>query len=419
MVPTRRNWLSVTLMGAVAVAIPAIIMGRSVVGIALAVALLTVPFLDRRGESWRLAYGVFTSRAAALVALVAAAWLPSLLESSDPMKSFEAYVRTFVYFAGGVIVWAALRVERADQDVAYRVLLAMTIVLCGIGFMGMFISDEFLQMVRGHGWIQYSAQRSLKESASSAAILLPIVVLAGYRLYGGWRVLAFVTVIELLLLIYYTANRSALAGLLCATVIVVVLVATRTNHLRRLVGVLAAGLMLLAFVGWSLQQYQYPPQSYPGVQLTPIPYWLIDPPRQAIWLNVWEAGEPYRLFGAGINVIDQLPGAGEWNATTGTENIPLHPHDWVLEIIVETGFVGFGAMLAALAYITSLLVREYLRSGDRGVLAANAVWFAYWTIGLFNVSFWSSWWQVSFVAAMAICLAFRDSRAIQPTAEAN
>lgn len=401
-----QSLLPLALMGLVAVAIPSIILGRSVVGIALVLALLLVPFLDRRSESWELARRVFRSPAAVLVGLVAVAWLPSLLASLDPGRSFFAEFRTFLYFAGGVVVWAAMRVERGREEVAYKLLLAVTAVLLAIGFVGFFVSSEFLQLFRGHGWTEYSPRRSLKESASSAVLLMPIVMLIGYRLRGSWRLLSVAVIVGLLLLVYLTANRSAMAGVLCATLVAVALIAMHSQQ-RRPPAAVAVATMLLGFVAWGLDHYQYPPGSYPDAQLTPIPYWLIDPPRQAIWLNAWEAGEPYRLFGAGINVIDRLPGADEWNEMTHTRTIPLHPHNWAVEIVVETGIVGFAAMLLALVYLSLRLVRAYLRTGDLAVLAAIYVWIAYWTIGLFSVSYWSSWWQVSFVAAMAFSLAVR------------
>lgn len=412
-----RSKLPAVFMAAIAVAIPAILVGRALVGIAVVLALLMVPFLPRRREGWELAKQVFTSRAALLVAVVAIAWLPGLLESPDPLRSLETHVRTFAYVAGGVVAWAALRVERDNAAVAYRVVLVTAGLLGAVGLIGIFASDEFLQLFRGHGWTEYPARRTLKESASSAVILVPILALAGARLGRAWPVIAAIAGAELLSLVLFTSNRSALAGLLCATFVAVVLFALARRRRATVLPVVAVTVVLLAIGGWALDRYKYPSYAYPEVALTPIPYWLIDPPRQAIWLNAWEAGERWRLFGAGINAIDQLPGAHEWNEMTGTENIPLHPHNWVLEVIVETGLIGFAAMMAALAYITQALVRGYLRTRQSGVLAAIYVWVSYWTIGLFSVSYWSSWWQVSFVAAMTICLAFPDSQDARRTAD--
>ena len=36
--------------------------------------------------------------------------------------------------------------------------------------------------------------------------------------------------------------------------------------------------------------------------------------------------------------------------------------------------------------------------------AATAVSIGYWVSGLFNFSFWSAWWQVSFMVLLALCL---------------
>jgi O-antigen ligase len=144
---------------------------------------------------------------------------------------------------------------------------------------------------------------------------------------------------------------------------------------------------------------------------SPIPTWLVDPPRQAIWKFSLEASSDSRWFGIGANVIDKLPDARNWNEVTKTRNIPLHPHNWIVEILVETGIVGLFLMIATIGYYSLNLARNYLRTGDTAFMAALCVWATYWVISLFSVSYWSSWLQITFLIATAICLSGRKDPA--------
>jgi len=49
--------------------------------------------------------------------------------------------------------------------------------------------------------------------------------------------------------------------------------------------------------------------------------------------------------------------------------------------------------------------RRYLQSRNPAFLAALLVSVGYWSSGLLNFSFWSAWWQISYLLLMAICLA--------------
>ena len=82
----------------------------------------------------------------------------------------------------------------------------------------------------------------------------------------------------------------------------------------------------------------------------------------------------------------------------------------MLEVLSETGLVGLAPLVVLMVMMVARLVRDYLRSGDPAFLAAAAVAIGYWVSGLFNFSFWSAWWQVSFMVLLALCLSHTHSR---------
>jgi len=55
-------------------------------------------------------------------------------------------------------------------------------------------------------------------------------------------------------------------------------------------------------------------------------------------------------------------------------------------------------------------IRRYITFKNPATLTAIAVAAGYWSSGLFNFSFWSAWWQCSFVLMLALCLATREQK---------
>ena len=87
--------------------------------------------------------------------------------------------------------------------------------------------------------------------------------------------------------------------------------------------------------------------------------------------------------------------------------IPAHPHNWLVEVFTETGALGAFALLTLVITLCLKLSGDFLKSGNTALLAALLVNVGYWSSGLFSFSFWSAWWQVSFLLMMAFCLAGR------------
>jgi O-antigen ligase len=108
----------------------------------------------------------------------------------------------------------------------------------------------------------------------------------------------------------------------------------------------------------------------------------------------------------GINTINFAPGAEAVipNTATNLKMIPSHPHNWVLEIGAETGVFGLLALLGTIAITFIHIIRAYLRERDNSYLIALCIFVGYWASGLFNFSFWSAWWQMSFVLIIALFL---------------
>lgn len=395
-----------------AVSIPSIVIGRSCTGAVLLLALLCVPFLRHSAVCWQNVRRALFTPLSVLIGITALLWLPSLINSAEPGHSFFTEIRTLFYLFGALVLWSVLQSHENLIAVCLKALLISSLILISIALSGVlgFIFDiqvlpEFVGFIRGHGWQYYNAKLFLKETASTGALLLPMLIFAGWLLRGIWLALSLITICEILALIYFTESRSAVAGLLGAAVICLGVMVLETRSRAIFAGSVLVVVAGAAVSGSLLMSIQADRAEYDGQENTVIPYWLIDAPRQGIWMKSLKLGEPYRWVGSGINAMDKLPDARKWNAESGTRNIPLHPHNWIVEVVVETGVIGFLSILTAITYGFIALIRAYVRTRHYAVLATLGVWGGYWVAGLFNFSFWSSWWLVTFFVGAAICLA--------------
>ena len=76
----------------------------------------------------------------------------------------------------------------------------------------------------------------------------------------------------------------------------------------------------------------------------------------------------------------------------------------MVEIVAETGFLGLLILAATIFVVFYQLLAKYRHSDDLKYVAAIALMGGYWGSGLFNFSYWSAWWQLSFYLAMVLCL---------------
>lgn len=423
MLQTSKQPVGYLLAVTVGLAIPSIVFGRSVVGVLLLIGLLTALFTKPQTISRNL-QSPLGSTAAILVTLTVLSWLPSFASSLDVSTSFQVIIRMLLMIVGALILYAAL----CDEDKGYEILLRTIVLAASVMYFIVIVplaideyytsaygidlhwTGSFVSLIRGHSWSDhvYNLKLHLKEAASAALLLIPMIVWAAYRLRGRWALLAAFAIFELLAIIWLTYNRSSIAGLVAILCVICVLLALRSKS-RRTTSLMALAIVaIIGVMAWWLVSFQPRHTWFPEDVTSWLPFWLIDVSRQSIWAFAWEASSDSRWFGVGINVIDKLPFASEWSETGGTRNIPLHPHNWIVEIIVETGILGFTAMASTIVYFMISMCREFLKTGNWAVLAALSVWTGYWTNGLFSVSYWSAWWQVSFFVATAICLAGRS-----------
>jgi O-antigen ligase len=127
--------------------------------------------------------------------------------------------------------------------------------------------------------------------------------------------------------------------------------------------------------------------------------------RLEIWSFTLDRARERPWTGWGMESSRAIPGGqetirGDWTF------LPLHPHNSVLQVVLELGLVGFAFTMVGIG----LLVRSWLQSA-RDALATGteaAAMVAYASIGFTAFGVWQHWWIATGLLALMLCRAWRS-----------
>lgn len=388
-----------------AIAVSASAFGPAPMGIAM---LLAVVFLLGQEHSraffqdcWKL-----TCRSPFGLAILAlfACWLISSVDSLNFVKSIGTWIRILFYLG---IAFLAFRMFENHAECAARykkaALISSAIVLAYIALVLLGWSFLFtpIEMLKGH---ELSAHNYFKAHGSTAVVVLPFLIWAGWTLGGRWRYLASLNAVLTMVLVYgggWELSLSGIAGAIGA--MCAILFCLAVGSVKRPVGYvlwLAAALVSIAIAWYVVSILPRPPY----IDSTPDQVPFVDSHRELIWSFVLEAQKAVPFFGYGPNAVNYLPGAKTIIQSMNQEYVPSHPHNWMVETLAETGWVGFLTLLTCIALHFRAAVRA-IYIDKAAALTVVACSGAFWVSGLVNFSFWTSWWQVAYLLALVAPLA--------------
>lgn len=386
-----------TVHATIALSLPAaIVFGRSALGVTLALAALAMAAGAATGLRWPL-WPHPARLPAALLAVVCIALLPSVTVSLDSATSAVTLLRIVALVAGGTLT-ASLLARHGDLR-ASRIFIAGMMAALLFALAALYLHPGLVAF-RSRGPAVPSMM--LKASASAIACALPLLIYLGWRLGGRWLVLSTLCLPLGIAVMYGTSSKSSLAGVLAALAVGGLVALTRRWRPAAALGV-AVVLAGLAAIGLNAVLKTTPVRSYGGYALF-APPWLVDIHRQTIWQFTLDRFGERPWLGWGLNVINTLPGAGDYIPEINGEYIPSHPHNWMIETLSESGVAGFVPIAAVVLGVAAAAIGAYRRSGELAWLAWLALWLTYWSAGAFNFSMWNSSWQAcGMVLAALMC----------------
>lgn len=239
----------------------------------------------------------------------------------------------------------------------------------------------------------YKVTGPLKRTVTIATLYAGPFGLALYREFGRGPAVAGVAM-ALLVAAFGLSTAAAVAGFVGLIVFALALLRTRAMALA-LAGVLVFGVVASPWIpGWLPD----PTRAYEKVAF------LTNSSihRMMIWRVTVQHITERPVFGHGLNAARTLypPGSqvfvpfftsqGKEVWAINFEPIPLHPHNGILQVWLELGFVGAMVLLGfLLACVRAIMARGpdgVERAAGLGTLAASVV--------IYSVSFgaWQSWW---------------------------
>lgn len=350
----------------------------------------------------------FFSRLGVAVALVFVAWGIGLFFSFDPYASLKVYARTGAFVVAAVLIWAALSTHPEVHGFMWKALIVSSIVFAVLALLSINGIPYILSIFKGRILDHEVPSQAFKAFAATVMCLIPMIVWAGRKLNGPWQWAGYAFVPMAILIMIQTFNRAALAGVLVMAVLLAIRALTMRNKYVVPILLLTVSFVVVA-MSWVIYK-EVENAKYMGVVSMAnlghlyLPEWLIDSHRQYIWKFAFERFLEHPWLGNGIDQINKLPNAElRIPYMDGTAPwVPSHPHNWAVEVLAETGVVGFTFMVAALGLITFSLLRRYQLHQDEGMFALIVFMAGFWLSALFNFSFWATWWQLTFVVIYAM-----------------
>ena len=379
---------------------------------ALGLALVGVLILLAKTPAVRsLARRALFSKVSGAVACVFVAWGAGLVFSFDPYASAKVYVRTFAFIVAAVLIWSALSGQIKTHDFMWKTMIASGLFFAVLALLSINGVPYILSALKGRLIEHEVPYQAFKAFAATAMCLIPAIVWSGRKMGGAWSWAGYAFVPLAVILMVQTSNRAALAGVVVMAILLAVRVLTVRNKYFVSILLLAVTFSIAA-VSWVVFKEVENAKHMGDVARANVghlylPEWLIDDHRQYIWKFAFERFLENPLLGNGIDQINKLPRAGDripymdgyapW--------IPSHPHNWAIEVLAETGVVGFVPLVVALAITAWGVFRRYQINHDESVFALIVFMSGFWLSALFNFSFWATWWQLTFVVLFALLAA--------------
>jgi O-antigen ligase len=273
----------------------------------------------------------------------------------------------------------------------------------------MALSDALFRLVGSPKDINMLVSGRIKPSASVSALLglLAFGVCVHRRRFG----LAAAVAVASIGLTVLSHSMAATLGLLVGGVVA----AAGLIH-RRLGTAVAAGLIIVLFAGAPVLR-ALPPSDvllrlYPGLPNS-------ANHRAMIWTFVAEKVAERPVLGWGLDSSREVGGQETRELWTRADQntlvpmqqsvLPLHPHNFVLQIWLETGAVGAGLVAGLLLALLALATRlpDWVRLICESTLAASIA------VALVSFGIWQSWWLSSLwlIAVLAVALCRPPGRA--------
>ena len=402
------------------IALPALVLGRGILALIICVAILLILVDAIKTSSlpniwrdflfeWKQPQGLFLATAFILC-------IPSIIASDMPLRSFIAPVRTLGLCFIVTLFYVYLKNRPNLSSIWIKWLIISSIIAMTLTYFSQLVRPELYWFLHLKGLKNEPLGNTLKGYTSLATLIIPLLIFSYYQTRNLLSFVSLLSAAAFLFLVWFIANRAAIAGLLAAIIFLSIAISTRYGSKRQVI--LATGFSSFCIGGVLFWLHH---SRFTISLLAPegkyfFPTWLIDHQRQTIWSHALDIGLQTPWFGRGANTINFAPGADKiLEGSRGLHVIPAHPHNWPIELFAEIGLFGLISVIFFILYIIIRMLYAYRTSKSPTVLTALVIFIGYWCSGFFNFSFWAAWWQLAFILSIALVLSIQPSQTAKST----
>ena len=433
-----KNNLSRALPYLIGISIPSVVIGPAVMGIILSISIVLLFCYPKQEKMFSFVKKSFSSPLTITLAIMLVFWFASSIFSIDPLRSLEKWLRTIVLIIFSLFIYGRFAEEDHDRITAIKTMAittALTTISLGILMIG---QKLYLQgIVLFGGWIDWSRESNslcffmhcdllkYKDSAQVLICLLPIIIFSFKTASKRFRWLLLSSVPFIIWVALFTETKSAALGIICGVMFLAIwLLIKKTKEKYAPILML---LLLISLVFSTISFIKLLPQDVElknnpnGKREYNVPFNIIGEHRQIIWSFSYDRFLQRPWLGFGPDVSGDIPGAKEtvksWHPSKyekenpnwtekqrnfwNQEYIPSHPHSWLFELMVETGFLGLVVFLITLFHFFYTVFQKSLSRMALSLILLNGI---YWSIGLVSFSFWSARWQIVYLLLTALLL---------------
>ncbi len=373
---------SAVLMG---MALPTILIGKGVLYVLLVLGMIC-GLMATKDESLRATVKLLlNSRTTLAIVALMAALMVGVATGINPRYALEQWGQVALFCLGAAALFMTLReMPGRHVELMLKTLAIATMAACGLALIDALAHEPRLSGAL-HGVDKALTPYRLNFMSGVLAVILPFVWARlmvksregepfAVRIAPWAAAFGFVVAIA-------CGGRSGWVGL-AAGVVVFLLVAGRYHGLvihkkHWLAGGGLVGLGLAFYTlaaGWEFVWRRISIFGEAGHERGMLSG------RGDVWAQAWDGFMSAPLFGVGVMNYRNLPDA-----------IDLHPHNWLLQMLLEGGVVGLALFLVLVGLVAQRFF-GYAKGNLYGV-AALASFTAYWVTGLGNTSMFNGWWM--------------------------
>jgi len=389
----------------VAIAIPSLIFGRALIGVTLGLAFLIILISTDPRNTIAEIKNTLSPQLSLLLGLTIITSAINIPFSIRADLSFEAWARTWLLV--GILAFISFSLK--DK---LGLILKILTISCLLVLLAYFLNES-------------PHLKTTKLLLNALMLIMPIVL---YQCFIERKpIWISIGVINLSLFLYWAlekTSKTSIAGLAIIVLTYAFFLSASRLSIKKAV-LISSIIFLLILIGLSfwLPSHVYAFSSE-NIGASPFPVWLIDLHRQLIWIFSFELFQESPWVGYGLNASNYHPAAEQdirhyfsnrfpnLTALGNTPALPAHPHNWLMEMLLDSGLIATLTLLGLIGFILISSVRSYLQNKHTALLTFIVINLIYWVTGLLNFSFWSTWWQASFYLSsmLMLTLYLRDKK---------